>query len=886
MIGQTLGHYRIESKLGEGGMGVVYRARDLSLNRFVAIKFLSSEFADEQRRRRFQQEAQAASALNHPHILTVHQAGTTEDGQQYLVTEFIDGHTLREWARKIQPSIRQIVELMAGVADGLATAHAAGIYHRDVKPENILVSKSGYAKLVDFGLAKVLDTAGGQDLETRTISDGPTTPGMIVGTVAYMSPEQASGRPVDARSDIFSFGIVLYELLSGARPFSGKTDIDVLHAILRNPPQPLGEVRPDVPLELRLAVDKSLEKAPEDRYQSMRELVVDLRRAGRGSTSKLAPAPASAPGKPAWWVAVALAAALLLGAGIGFWLHRDAAWRNPLEGATFTRLTDFEGVETDGVISPDGNFVVFISDRDGALDAWVLQLGSGQFLNLTKGRIPNLFSTQVRMLGFSSDASHVTIMTNNPKPDGTLNTGTSMVPTIGGPVRLLFDNRVDPQWSPDGRRLLTFSLIENKDVVQVSDSDGANQRDVARAVAGEHNHFVNWSATGRYIYSARAIRNVQESDIWRIPAAGGEWERITHHEGWTAYPLELDERTLLYIASDENNAGTWLYAMDLETRREHRLSVGIEQYISLSANMPMAGKPRRLIATVSNPGASLWSVPIGNTAAPESAVSMYRIPSAQVSSPRFGPDYLLYLSSRELADGLWKLQGDVATELWKASDGAVLAAPAVSRDGRQIAIVTLKQGRGVLHTMTSDGANRQPLAPSLTVRETPSWSPDGKAAAVTGFDEKGPGLFVAPMDGSPPRRIYDKLCYLPAWSPDGRFILFAEYFLGAQMEVKAVTPEGRPFPLPLIRITRPGTRTLANAYRFMPDGKSVVLLQGQWRTPQFSLVNLENGERRQLTDLRPGRATRSFDVTPDGKRILFDRVQENADLMMIELAGR
>ena len=888
MTDTTISHYKVLEKLGEGGMGVVYRASDLSLNRSVAIKFLSSEVADEQRRRRFQQEAQTASSLNHPHILTVFEAGAI-DGQQYLITEFIDGYTLREWARRTQPRVRQIVELLAGIADALATAHQAGILHRDIKPENILVAKNGYAKLVDFGLAKVLEGADPPDLETRTISAGPTQAGMVVGTIAYMSPEQAAGRPVDARSDIFSFGVVLYELLGGQRPFAGHTDVDVMHAILRNPPRPLQELRPDLAPELRLFIDKALEKAPEDRYQSMRELTVDLRRFARmPSSGQVTPITAPATKRRRWIpLAVTAALALLLGAIAGRQVAPGHAsgWRNPLEGATFSRLTDFEGVETDAVISPDGNFVAFISDRDGPLDVWLLQLGSGQFLNLTKGKA-RLTSSQVRVLGFMHDGSHVTIMTAIPGPDGTRISGTSTIPIIGGPIRPFMNDRIDPHWSADGNRLLFFTLIKNRDVMYMADRDGSNAREIYPVPAGEHNHFPTLTPDGRYVYSSRSTRNVQETDIWRVQASGGQPERITYHNGWTAYPTPFDARTLLYIAGDENNAGTWLYAMDLDTNQEHRLSLGIEQYGSIAVTPAVAGRPRRMVATVYNPAASLWSVPIGGSAVPESAASPFPVPSARVSSPSFGPDYLLYLSSRELADGMWKFQDGTATELWKASDGAVLAAPAVSRDGRRIAIAVWKQGRAGLHVMNSDGANSQAIAPALTVRETPSWSPDGKTIAVTGYDAKGPGLFLVPVDGGTPLRLYDQICYLPVWSPDGRYILVAEYFQGPQMQVKAFTPEGKPFPLPQIRLTRTGVRSMSSAYRFLPDGRSLVLLDGDLRKPIFWLVSLESGARSQLTDLRAGRWIRSFDLTPDGKRILFDRVQENADIVLIDFPTR
>ena len=269
--GMQLGSYRIDQVLGQGGMGVVYRGVDTKLNRPVAIKFLSGALADPAARRRFQREARMASSLNHPHILTVHDAGELE-GRQYLVTEFVDGGTLKDWAGAAKRTWRQIVELLVGVADGLAAAHAAGILHRDIKPANILVASNGYAKLADFGLAKLAGVATAEET-TQTLTGETTRPGVIVGSIAYMSPEQASGRAVDARSDIFSFGVVLYELLAGRRPFAGATTLELLQTIIHGTPQPLGE---EIPVALRAVVEKALEKDPADRYQSARILLQRL----------------------------------------------------------------------------------------------------------------------------------------------------------------------------------------------------------------------------------------------------------------------------------------------------------------------------------------------------------------------------------------------------------------------------------------------------------------------------------------------------------------------------------------------------------------------------------------------------------------------------------
>jgi serine/threonine protein kinase/tetratricopeptide (TPR) repeat protein len=274
--GDRLGPYVVESELGVGGMGRVYRARDTRLHRPVAIKVLSSEIAGPSARHRFEQEAINASALNHPHILTVHEAGETE-GHPYLVTEFVDGGTLVDWVAAIRPTWQQIADLMAGVGDGLAAAHAAGILHRDIKPQNILVTMSGYAKLADFGLATLLDR-GKVDGNAATETHLETQPGVVVGTLAYMSPEQATGQRLDARSDIFSFGVVLYELLAGRRPFQGSTPVAALHAIAHD----VAPALPDhLPAPLRAIVDKALEKDPADRYQTMNDLAVDLRRTAR-----------------------------------------------------------------------------------------------------------------------------------------------------------------------------------------------------------------------------------------------------------------------------------------------------------------------------------------------------------------------------------------------------------------------------------------------------------------------------------------------------------------------------------------------------------------------------------------------------------------------------
>jgi serine/threonine protein kinase/tetratricopeptide (TPR) repeat protein len=315
LIGRSVGGYRVQSVIGAGGMGVVFTALDAKFNRTVAIKFLSETLADAEGRRRFVREAQTASSLNHPHILTVHDIGEV-DGRQYLVTEFVDGGTLRQWRNSAERSWQEIVDLLIGVADALSIAHDAGIVHRDLKPENILVSKSGYAKLADFGLAKVRPSGDVSAVETRPSI--ATREGAILGTVGYMAPEQLVGGAADARSDIFSFGVVLHEMLSGRRPFAAPSSLEEIQRTVHGTPDPLTDA---IPRSLRDVVERALRKLPVERYPTMREIVNDLRRVAKGSSLD---APAASHRRIGRRVPLVVAAVLVAAAAVGFAMFRGA----------------------------------------------------------------------------------------------------------------------------------------------------------------------------------------------------------------------------------------------------------------------------------------------------------------------------------------------------------------------------------------------------------------------------------------------------------------------------------------------------------------------------------------------------------------------------------
>ena len=432
--GTQVGQYRIESAIGAGGMGVVFRAYDTKLQRPVAIKFLSDDLADAAARRRFQREAQMASSLNHPHILTVYDTGEFE-GRQYLATEFVDGGTLKNWAQQHPRSWEDVAELLTGVADGLATAHQAGILHRDIKPDNILVTASGYAKLADFGLAKLADVSQPTDV-TQTIAEDQTKQGVIVGTIAYMSPEQASGKTLDARSDMFSFGVVLYEMLAGRRPFQAATNLELLQQVIHGTPAPLSD---NIPEPLRVLVAKALEKDPAKRYSSTRELVAALRAAQRPSRQGLA-APAQRSSKwlvPAGFAAIVIAAAV---GGLAFW-SRHVSSTARLE---YTPLTNFTDSAVSPTLSPDGRMLAFIRGAEAATfegpgDVYVKLLPDGEPVRLTHDG-----AEKVGPVNFSPDGSRIAYgLVHNGSP-------TWSVPVLGGEPAPMLANANGLSWVDTG----------------------------------------------------------------------------------------------------------------------------------------------------------------------------------------------------------------------------------------------------------------------------------------------------------------------------------------------------------------------------------------------------------------------------------------------------
>ena len=869
-VGRTIGPYKILKPLGRGGMGAVFLAEDAKLGRQIALKVLPAEFTrDRDRLRRFEQEARAASALNHPNIVTIYDSGDSGD-LHFIAMEFVDGVTLRERLARGRLKLSETLDVASQVASALAAAHAAGIVHRDIKPENILLRRDGYIKVLDFGLAKLMVLPAGTD-DADTKSQFQTEAGIVVGTPYYMSPEQVRGAVPDTRADIFSFGAVFYEMLSGLRAFQAATPVEAMNAILNEDPPDLPQ---GIPPPLQRIVRRCLEKQPEKRFQSAEDLAFMLRALATDSESGMKRAPSPAPSARArtWilWIP-AVAALLLLATAAVFVSQTELFWRNPLENAQFDKLTDFEGAELDASISADGKLVVFRSDRAGPFDVWVTQVGAGQFTNLTRGQFP-VGNEVVRNVGFSADGSKVWLSASDGKGAMDLWLAASMG---GTPPRPFLPRGVHAEWSPDGSKLL-YHVMTAGDPTFIADRDGGNPKQIFVDRPGYHAHYPTWSPDGRYIYFARGVHVMRQMDIWRIPAAGGDPERITNHNNWVVSPTPLDDRTLLYSAPAEDGSGPWLYAIDVERRVPHRVSLGVEQYTSISAT----ADGRRLVATVTNSTARLWRLPILDHPAQESEASqVVELPNVRALSPRYGPDYFLYHSSRGGPEGFWKFKSAEPFELWKGSENGQISSPAISPDGSQVAFTLRKQGRGMLYMMTAEGTGARTLGESLDASGTPSWAPDGKWIAVIADNGQGPRVFKLPAGGGTPVRLVDELAWNPVWSPDGRLIVYSGPQIGARVPLKAVSPDGEPIPFPESLWVLPS----GEPYSFLPDGKGLVVMRGEWKRQQFFLLDLQTFKERPLSNLNPGFSMRSFDVSPDGKSILFDRIRDNSDIVLIDL---
>jgi Tol biopolymer transport system component len=619
-----------------------------------------------------------------------------------------------------------------------------------------------------------------------------------------------------------------------------------------------------------------------------------------GSTPSLAlPPPASgekAPSPNRWGalLPIALVGALLIAAAV--WLKKtEYFWRSPIADAQFHTVTDFDGVAQAAALSDDGRFTAFLSDRDGPMDVWVTQIGSGDFHNLTHGSVAELVNPSVRTLGFSPDGSLVTFWVRKQAASSGGDISIWAVPTLGGSPRIYLEGAAEFDWSRDGSRF-AYHTPGPGDPLFVTDSlQKSTAPPIFVAPAGLHSHFPVWSPDNSFLYFVQGSLP-DKLDIWRMAIAGNSPagsvpERITTVNSRVSHPVFTDRRTLMYLASDANGSGPSFFSMDVERRIPHRLSSGLDQYTSLAAS----ADGHRLVATEAITKRTLWRLPLpspdnsppANPSTPLQVSSPVQIPSKTGSmySPRLGPGYLLYVSASDTGQSIWKLANGTATELWKGQEARILGGPAIASDGRNVAFSVRQRDRSLLYVMQADGANTRVVIDSLDLQGDPAWAPDGQsittAAEVHSEVHGVPHLFRVFLDGRPPTAFVQDYSLDPSWSPDGGFVIYSGPDIGTKFAVKSITAEAAQHPLPDLTLTR-GARHLA----FLPQGHSLVFLQGEIKHKNLWLIDLDTGKQRPLTNLPPDFDVRDFDVSPDGREVVLERAQERSEMVLLDLPQR
>ncbi|MBN2318513.1 MAG: serine/threonine-protein kinase [Acidobacteria bacterium] len=847
MIGKTLEHYEIVKKIGSGGMGEVYKAKDLHLSRFVALKILPAEkVADPDRKRRFVQEAKAASALNHPNIVHIYDV-SSDAGVDFIAMEFVEGKTLDEQIGRRGLPLKDTLKYAVQIADALAKAHSAGIVHRDLKPSNIMVNEDGTVKILDFGLAKLTETAAaGEFTATATMEAGEkpvTEKGVIVGTVAYLSPEQAEGKEIDSRSDIFSFGSVLYEMITGSRAFQGDSKISTISAVLNKEPAPLS---PDIPHDLEKAILRCLRKDPARRWQTMSDLKVALEDLKEESDSgRLSAATPAAPERRrrTWLIAAAVLVLFAAGAAVAWRLiHKPAA-------PTFDeseKLTFESGMVVFPTISRDGKWLVYSSDREGPLNLYLQQLNGGEPIRLTSHEAGDY------MADISPDMSKIVFHSDR---DGG---GIYEIGLLGGDERWIADRGVLPRFSPDGSTIayVVSSALVRKGKPYLVDARGGTpkpfQPALSMASVGPTHSPPVWSPDGRYILIDGSRDDEPNGrDWWIAPVAGGDPER-------TVAPAFAENSFIRFTFAWRGKYVYWSEGTAIGGMSIYRASIsgppwevtGSPQRITSPLGTQLAtsiSADGRLAFSSWAPSINLWSWPLR---ANEPTVSGEGRQITFDSDVKFSLSVaadgsrLAYSAGTRLSQGIKVHVRDIATgreEIVASTD--LFQGSRLSADGSRLALLNTAEGKQVVH-LSEPGATsprevcencfvhdffsppaealisygsrlvRQNLesggqVPLLDITGGVLWdaalSPGCRWVAFIVARPDGPAaLYVAPVGKEPATRdawvrIAEDPNYLgsPSWSPDGKLLYYASsrddyYCVWAQRIAAGGRPDGAP----------------------------------------------------------------------------------------------
>jgi eukaryotic-like serine/threonine-protein kinase len=938
--GIRLGRYEIRSKLGEGGMGEVYLARDTKLDRTVALKVLPADLANDQTRmRRFAQEARAASSLSHPNVAHIYEIEEIE-GVHFIAMEYIEGETLREKMARANLDLNEVLEISIQTAAALSAAHTAAITHRDIKPDNIMVRHDGYVKVLDFGLAKLSEppaVAGGPDVDAEALTRAKvkTDPGTVMGTVGYMSPEQARAQAIDPRTDIWSLGVVIFQMISGHLPFEGSSQSDVIAAILSKEPPPLARYARDVPEALEWIVTKALTKERDERYQSAKEMSVDLRRvkqrldaqaeiqrssspeslhvtssapdaatmiAGRGlsqaSTSQTetvstVPAVSSAEyivrEMKRHRLAIAAMLVVVLGAlaGIGLLIFKYAIAGNRLRPSPaalkFIRVTNGGNLGNEKIvggvsISPDGKFVVFVTGDEQGRSTWYLRQVSTNSLVKIFGPVETTYGEGTT---FSPNGEFVYFgNSDRTTPDGAL----YRVSVLGGPAQKILEGIWGSiSFSPDGKQITYVRLFpatgESWLVISNADGSGTPQTIAKRKLPDYFSkEGPSWSPDGRRIaVGAESIPEVANATVVEVPVTGGPERAITKPQ-WAEIHrvIWMSDGQSLVMTADSTilSFGTQVWQVFYPGGEVRRVTNDLNGYGSRSLGLTADDQT---IATVQEDYTrNIWLVTPGQGSGRQVSNGKKE---GMLSLEGTADGRIVYIDNAGNGFEIWSMKSDGSDKRQLTSDGATKIWASVTPDSRYILFNSNRSGGFNIWRMDSDGNNQKQLTNNETFAIFAVGSTDGQSVIYQSLRGSKWSLMKMLIDGGDASAVTDHQCVGPSISPDGKSIACFSPDEKASLKWQlAIVPfDGGPTTK---LIDLPASVSIDPGAKWTRDGRSIAYIDSPAASNIYSQP-VDGGPAKALTNYKSDYID-SFNWTRDGKQLIIGRGPTVTDVVLIK----